>query len=39
MKMYERTIDSRLRKQAAVDEIQFGFMPSKGRTDATFILR
>ena len=39
MKVYERTMDSRLRKQAAVDEIQFRFMPGKGTNDATFILR
>ena len=39
MKVYERIIDSRLGKQqVAVDEIQFGFMPGKGTTDATFIL-
>ena len=37
MKMYERVIASRLRKQVAVDEIQFGFMPGKMTTDATFI--
>ena len=39
MKVYERIIDSRIRDQVAVDEIQFGFMPGKGMTDATFILR
>ena len=39
MKVYERIIDSRIREQVAVDEIQFGFMPEKGTTDATFILR
>ena len=39
MKVYERTIDSRLRKQVAIDEIQFGFMPGKGTTDAIFILK
>ena len=39
MKVYERIIDSRIREQVAVDEIQFGFMTGKGTTDATFILR
>ena len=39
MKVYERIIDSRMRDQVAVDEIQFGFMPGKGTTNATFILR
>ena len=39
MKVYERIIDSRIREQVAVDEIQFGFMPGKGTADATFILR
>ena len=39
MEVYERIIDSRVREQVAVDEIQFGFMPGKGTTDATFILR
>ena len=39
MKVHERIIDSRIRDQVAVDEIQFGFMPGKGTTDATFILK
>ena len=39
MKMYERILDKRLRKQLAIDEMQFGFMPGKGITDPMFIAR
>ena len=39
MKVHERIIDSKIRKQVVVDEIQFSFMLGKGTTRATFILR
>jgi hypothetical protein len=39
MKIVERVLEKRIRKLVNVDEMQFGFMPGKGTTDAIFILR
>ena len=39
MKIVERVLERRIRKVVKVDEMQFGFMPGKGTTDALFILR
>ena len=35
----ERVIEARLRKTVKIDEMQFGFCPGKGTTDAIFIVR
>src|SRR3989442_518921 len=39
LKVLERVIEARLRKTVKVDEMQFGFSPGKGTTDAIFIVR
>ena len=39
MKVVERVLEKRLCRIVSVDEMQFGFMPEKGTTDATIILR
>ena len=39
MKIIERVLDSVIRPQVDIDSMQFGFMPGRGTTDATFILR
>ena len=39
MKIVERVLEKRLRELVKVDDMQFGFMPGKGTTDALFILR
>ncbi|KAI5739918.1 hypothetical protein M8J77_024981 [Diaphorina citri] len=39
MKLYERIVDKRLRRETEVSEEQFGFMPGRGTTDAVFALR
>ena len=39
MKIVERVIEKRIRELVKVDDMQFGFMPGKGTTDALFILR
>ena len=39
MKIYDRTLDRRLRKIIELDGTQVGFMPGKRMTDAIFILR
>lgn len=39
MKIVERVLEKRIRSMVQVDEMQFGFMPDKGTTDAVFILR
>ena len=39
MKIVERVIEKRIRELVKVDDMQFGFMPGKGTTDASFILR
>ena len=37
--MLERVIEARIRKIVKIDEMQFGFSPGKGTTDAIFIVR
>jgi hypothetical protein len=39
MKVMERVIDRLIRQQVDIDEMQFGFMPGRGTTDAIFIIR
>ena len=39
MKVFERVVEARLRNVLCIDEMQFGFTPGKGTTDAVFILR
>src|SRR3989441_7793347 len=38
-KVLERVIEARIRKIVKIDEMQFGFNPGKGTTDAIFIVR
>ena len=35
----ERVLEKRIRCQVSIDNMQFGFMPGKGTTDAIFIMR
>ena len=39
MKVLERVLENRIRCQVSIDNMQFGFMPGKGTTDAIFIMR
>jgi hypothetical protein len=39
MKVFERVMESRIRDRVDIDEMQFGFRPGKGTTDAIFIVR
>ena len=39
MKVIERVIDKLLRERIDIDEMQFGFVPGRGTTDAIFLLR
>ena len=39
MKVIERVIDKLLRERIDIDEMQFGFIPGRGTTDAIFLLR
>ena len=39
LKMVERIIEKHITSQVSIDEMQFGFMPGRGTTDAIFILR
>ncbi|KAK3510979.1 hypothetical protein QTP70_027789 [Hemibagrus guttatus] len=39
MKLWERVVEDRLRKVVEICEQQYGFMPRKSTTDATFALR
>ena len=39
MKILERVLEARLRKQVVIDNMQFGFTPGKSTTDSIFILR
>ena len=39
MKVLERVLEKRIRCQVSIDNMQFGFMPGKGITDAIFIMR
>ena len=38
MKVLERVLENRIRCQVSIDNMQFGFMPGKGTTDAIFIM-
>src|SRR3989441_962022 len=39
LKVLERVIETRLRKTVKIDDMQFGFSPGKGTTDAIFIVQ
>ena len=39
MKVLERTLESFLRQQVCINDMQFGFMPGRGTTDAIFFMR
>ena len=39
MKLWERVIEARIRKELTIGEQQFGFMPGRSITDAIFCLR
>ena len=39
IKVVERVLEKRIRELVKADDMQFGFMPGKGTTDALFILR
>ena len=39
MKLWERVIKARIRKELTIAEQQFGFMPGRSITDAIFCLR
>ena len=39
MKVLERLLEKRIRCHVSIDNMQFGFMPGKGTTDAIFIMR
>ena len=39
MRVLERVFEKRIRCQGSIDNMQFGFMPGKGTTDAIFIMR
>ena len=39
MKVIERAFERRIREQVHIDDMQFGFRPGKGTTDAIFIVR
>ena len=39
MKVYERVIERKMRNLVSLDDMQFGFRPGRGTTDAIFIVR
>ena len=39
MKVLERVLEKRIRCQVSIDNMQSGFMPGKGTTDAILIMR
>lgn len=39
MKVFERVVEKRVRSKVVLDEMQFGFRPGVGTTDAIFIVR
>ena len=39
MKVLERVVEMEIRSSITIDDMQFGFMPGKGTTDAIFIVR
>ena len=38
MKLWRRVVEARLRREVAISEQQYGFMPRKSTTDAMFAL-
>ena len=38
MKVLERVLEKRIRRQVSIDNMQFGFLPDEGTTDAIFIM-
>ena len=38
IKLLERVLEKRIRCHVPIDNMQFGFMPGKGTTDAIFIM-
>ena len=39
MKLLERVLEKKIRCQVSIYNMQFGFMPGKGNTDAIFTMR
>ena len=39
MKVLERVVEIKIRSSTTIDDMQFGFMPGRGTTDAIFIVR
>ena len=39
MKLWERVVEARLRREVTINEQQYGFMPRKSTTDTMFALR
>ena len=39
MKVLERVLEARVRRRVNIDDMQFGFRPGRGTTDAIFIIR
>ena len=39
MEIVERVLEKRIRGLVTIDDMRFGVMPGKGRTQALFILR
>ena len=39
MKVLERTVDGLMREMVSIDDSQFGFVPGRGTTNATFVVR
>jgi len=39
MKVFERVLETRIRRRVKIDDMQFGFSPGKGTTDAIFLIR
>ena len=39
MKIFEKVLEARIRQIVELDEMQFGFTPGRGTTDAIFIVR
>ena len=39
LKVMERVVEKLIRQKVDIDEMQFGFMPGRGTTDAIFVLR